>query len=199
MRIVQVGANKGYDDLSNHLLTHYDNIEFGLFVEPNPVHIDSLKECYKKYPNAIFDQRAIKSTLDPRDEMELFYFDNDVLSNYEKASSKIEHLEKHKSWNAPGCDGNISSFKAESITLDNLFYQYGIRDLDWLMLDIEGMDAEIILTFDWKKYNIGRVEFEHYHLGPYGDPILNMFHGMRYVPVPALNPYYDCAFQKIRY
>lgn len=196
MKVVQLGANKGYDDLSNHLLATYDRIDLGVFVEPNPLLIDSLKECYSKYDNCIFDQRAIKTPLQKEEEMEIFYFEGDSLSSYEKASSKIEHLEKHR--HCPGCDTEIKSFKVPCVTLDNLLMQYGITDLDWLYIDVEGMDGEVILTFDWKKYNIKRIEFEYIHLQYYGDPIRNMLHGMRYTQVPALHPY-DWAFEKLWY
>jgi hypothetical protein len=67
-----------------------------------------------------------------------------------------------------------------------------------LCIDVEGMDAEVILTFDWKKYNIQIIEFEFIHLEYYGDPIRNMLHGMRYRQVGALHPY-DWAFEKLNY
>jgi FkbM family methyltransferase len=194
MKVVQLGSNRGYDDLSNHLLSNYDQIELGLFVEPHPIHIESLKECYKKFDNIIIEQKAIKSPFDKSDELEIFYYENDL--NFEKASLKKEHLEKHRG--CPGCDGDVQSFKVECVSLDNLLMCHRITSLDWLYIDVEGLDAEIMFTFDWKKYNIKKIEFEHLHLEYYADPIRNMLHGMRYVQVPSLHPY-DWAFEKLSY
>ena len=47
MRIVQIGANKGDDNLANYLKKNYKKLDFALFVEANPIHIKDLKECYK--------------------------------------------------------------------------------------------------------------------------------------------------------
>jgi len=63
-----------------------------------------------------------------------------------------------------------------------------------LCLDIEGIDAEILLTFDWSKYRIKRVEFEHLHLGYYKSAIKNMMIGMGYEQVDSLHEY-DWAFE----
>ena len=46
MKIVQIGTNKGNDDLSNYLLSNFDELEFGLFVEPNSLHIEDIANCY---------------------------------------------------------------------------------------------------------------------------------------------------------
>ena len=75
------------------------------------------------------------------------------------------------------------------LTVRNLIYE-----IDWLCLDVEGIDAEILLTFDWSKYSIKRVEFEHLHLGYYSNAIKNMMIGMGYKQVDSLHEY-DWAFE----
>jgi len=200
MKIVQVGANKGYDDLSNHLLSNYEKVDFALFVEPNIFHIESLKNCYEKYENTIIENIAIKSPNHSDDKLEIYYHTSDP--DYQIASCKIEHIESHLDWakkynmnlyNAFK-DGEIKSFVVDCITLEQLFDKYSIREIDWLCLDIEGVDAEILLTFDFKKYKIKRIEFEHLHLGHYKDAVKNMFLGMGYTQVNSLHEY-DWAFE----
>ena len=200
MKIVQVGANKGYDDLSNHLLSNYDQVDFALFVEPNIFHIENLKNCYEKYENAVIENIAIKSPNHSDDKLEIYYHTSDP--DYQIASCKIEHIESHLDWakkynydlyNAFK-DGEIKSFVVDCITLEQLFDKYSIREIDWLCLDIEGVDAEILLTFDFKKYKIKRIEFEHLHLGHYKDAVKNMFLGMGYTQVNSLHEY-DWAFE----
>jgi hypothetical protein len=61
MRIVQIGSNKGNDDLSKYLKNNFSKIDFGLFVEANPLHINDLEECYSSYNNIFIENVAIKA------------------------------------------------------------------------------------------------------------------------------------------
>lgn len=200
MKVVQIGSNKSYDDLSNYLLSNYENIEFGLFVEPNSFHIESIKECYQKYDNAIIENIAIKTPNYKENQIEIYYHTSDP--DYQISSCKIDHIEGALEWSKNNNkylhdmfkDGEIKSFLVDCITLDELFEKYKIKELDWLCLDIEGLDAEILLTFDFQKYKIRRIEFEHLHLGYYKNSIKNMMLGMGYVQVNSLHEY-DWAFE----
>ena len=152
--VVQVGSNKGSDDLYRHLTSNYSALDFGLFVEANPVHIPELTECYKCFDNVIIKNIAIKSPNQTEDSLTIFYDTNDP--QLQVASCDINHVLKHQHcW--PG--GEIKSFEIPAITLEQLLDSYNIQKLDWLLLDIEGIDAEIILTFNWSKYQIQRIEF----------------------------------------
>jgi hypothetical protein len=91
--------------------------------------------------------------------------------------------------------GEIQSFDVPAITLDQLFKKYNIKKLDWLLLDVEGIDAEIIMSFDWTKYDIGRIEFEHLHLGDNKQKIENMFLNLGYKQIKSLHEF-DWAFIK---
>jgi GR25 family glycosyltransferase involved in LPS biosynthesis len=195
MKIVQLGANKASDDLSDHLLLNYEDLEFGLFVEANKLHIDDIKECYKKYKNVIVENIAIKTPLQEQDVLTMYYHTNEH-PNYGITSCDINHLKKHVEVCPHLWGGEIKSFDVPCITLENLFSKYSIVDLDWLYIDVEGIDAELLLTFNWKKYNIKRIEFENLHLGHYKDSIRYMMLGMGYTQVESLHEY-DWAFEKI--
>jgi hypothetical protein len=195
MKIVQLGANKGSDELSEYLLSNYETLEFGLFVEAHSLHIPELKNCYSKYPNAIVENIAIKVPHQEEDILTIYYHTEDG-PNYAISSCDIDHINRHIQW--PGSrliGGEIKSFDVSCITLEQLFEKYSIFNLDWLYLDVEGLDSEILLTFDWKKYSIKRVEFEYLHLGYYKDAIRNMFFGMGYTQVDSLH-INDWAFEK---
>lgn len=187
--VIQVGSNKGSDDLYRHLVSNYSSLNFGLFVEANPTHIPELMECYKCFDNVIIKNIAIKSPNQTEDSLTIFYDTNDP--GLQVASCDINHVLKHQHcW--PG--GEIKSFQIPAITLEELLDSYNIEKLDWLLLDIEGIDAEIILTFNWSKYQIKRIEFEHLHLGEYASQIHQMFLNMGYEQVPSLHEY-DWAFE----
>lgn len=194
LRVVQVGANKGNDELYNYIQENYDQLEFGLFVEANSLHIDDLAECYKNYQNIIIENIAIKVPSQNQDILTIYYHTNEH-PHYGISSCNIEHLKKHMEWCPHLQGGEVKSFDVSCITLDDLFEKYSITELDILFLDIEGIDAEVLLTFDWKKYSIKRVEFEHLHLGEYGDAIKNMMIGMGYKQTTSLHEY-NWAFEK---
>ena len=199
MKIVQVGANCGHDDLSHYVHSKFNSnpqdVELYL-IEPNPKVLDSLKQSYRGFPNAFIYNFAIKSPFQEESEIEIFYYEDDVIwehDRYGKASMKMSHLEKHKGMQ--GCRTSIKSFVSECLTLDKFLTWNNLFNLDWLYIDAEGMDAEILLTFDWKKYSIKKIEFEHLHLGYYADPIKYMLRGLGYVPVESTNEW-NWAFEK---
>jgi FkbM family methyltransferase len=193
MKIVQIGTNKANDDLSNYLLSNYDDLEFGLFVDANSLHIDDIKNCYSKFNNIEIENVAIKTPLQNQNTLTIYYHTNEH-PHYAMASCDIEHIKKHMTWCPHLQGGEIKSFEVPCITLEELLEKHSIYEIDWLCLDIEGIDAEILLTFDWSKYRIKRVEFEHLHLGYYKSAIKNMMIGMGYEQVDSLHEY-DWAFE----
>lgn len=194
LKVVQVGANKGNDELSQYIQNNYEEIDFGLFVEANSFHVEDLKKCYEKYENIIVENIAIKIPSQNQDTLTIYYHTNEH-PHYGIASCDIEHLKKHMEWCPHLQGGEIKSFDVSCITLNSLFEKYSITELDILFLDIEGIDAEVLLTFDWKKYSIKKVEFEQLHLGEYRDAIRNMMIGMGYCQVDSLHEY-NWAFEK---
>jgi FkbM family methyltransferase len=193
MKIVQIGANKAGDELSEHLHSNYEELQFGLFVEANSLHIEDIKNCYRNYSNVIVENIAVKPKSKSEDTLTIYYHTNEH-PHYGMASCHIEHIQKHMTWCPHLQGGEIKSFDVPCITIEELFEKYSIYELDWLYLDIEGIDAEILLTTDWKKYKIKRFEFESLHLEKYADAIKNMMIGMGYTQVNSLHPY-DWAFE----
>lgn len=194
MKIVQIGANKGNDELAQHLLSNYNQLEFGLFVDANKLHIGDIKECYKKYNNVIVENIAIKTPLQSNNTLTIYYHTNEH-PDYGMASCNIEHIKKHMAWCPHLQGGEIKSFDVNCITLEELLDRHNIIELDWLYLDIEGIDAEVLLTFNWSKYRIKRIEFEQLHLGYYKNAIKNMMIGMGYTQTKSLHEY-DWAFER---
>ena len=187
--IVQLGSHKGYDDLSRHLLKNYKQLKFGLFVEANPEHIDSLKTCYGKYENISIENIAIKPKDSNDDFLEIFYHDQDP--GKQVASYDINHVKKHeKYWG----EGEIKSFKINALSIENLLDKHSITNIDWLLIDIEGLEPDILLNLDFNKYNIKRLEFEKLHLGEYCSKILSKLASLGYHKVDSLHEY-DWAFE----
>lgn len=195
LSIVQIGANKCNDLLFEYISNNYDNIDLGVFVEPNPEHLVDIKNCYKNYNNIYIENVAIKSPNQQGEVLTLYYHTEDP--NYEIATLNKEHIEKCANWEggSPLKDcGEIKEIQVQCSTLENLFNAYLINELDWLYIDIEGMEAEVLLTFDWSKYKIKRIEFEYLHLGDNYYPILQLMESLGYKPVDPLSQN-DWAFE----
>jgi FkbM family methyltransferase len=190
MKVVQIGSNKGNDDLSKYLKDKYKELDFGLFVEANPLHIGSLLNCYSLYENAIVENIAIKVSSYPDDNVKLYYHENDG-PMYHVASLVKEHILVYYS------PEGLRSFDIPCITIEQLFDKYEIETLDWLLLDIEGIDAEILLTTDWTKYGIKKIEYEKLHLGSHEKEIENLFKQLGYTQVESLDKKYDVAWKKL--
>ena len=77
MKIVQIGTNKGNDDLSNYLLSNFDELEFGLFVEPNSLHIEDIANCYSKFNNIKIENVAIKTISQNQNTLTIYYHTNE--------------------------------------------------------------------------------------------------------------------------
>lgn len=190
MKVIQIGSNKGNDDLSDYLKNNHKELEFGLFVEANPLHIGNLKNCYSQYKNVIIENIAIKIPSHQENTLKLYYHQNDG-PMYHVASCNKSHIEIY--YPTEG----IKYFEVPCVTLDDLFERYQIKDLDWLLLDIEGIDSEILLTTEWDKYNIQRIEYEKLHLGNNKDEIESIFKNLGYKKTNSLHNY-DDAWEKVK-
>ena len=188
--VVQLGAHHGNDQLSRYLLTNYKDLSLGLFVEPNPIHIDKLKNCYSKFSNIVIENVAIKPSNYQNNNIEIFYHEKDP--DKQVASINIEHVQNHeKFWS----HGEIKSFTIPCISLEELLDKYQLINIDWLLIDTEGLEPDILLNLNFTKYNIKRLEFEKLHLHNNKAKILNKLSNEGYYRVASLHEY-DWAFEK---
>lgn len=157
--IVQIGANRANDELSNYVKLHYKNIKFGLFVEPMVKYTEEIKTCYNYNNEIIVENICIVPNSYGYDNITMYYHTGDPTLGV--MSSILDHVIKHTPFFN---DGHIESFKVPCLTLDKLFDKYNITNLDMLFIDIEGMDGDVLLSIDLSKYNINKIEFEFIHL-----------------------------------
>ena len=138
-----------------------------ILVEPNPLNIPLLKECWKDYPESKIYEIGVVPTNYKNDTIDFFYCPSDA-PHYQAASIKQSHIYKHYGDN---CEletlripvKHICDFISENVT----------GGIELLALDIEGIDAEILLDMNLNKLNIKYLSFEHLHLGENRDAVLN--------------------------
>ena len=128
-----------------------------LIVEANSIHINNLKKFYQKNLNGkIFNLAIIPDNIDLK-TMDFFYCLEDF-PNYQIFSNSKSFVKKHFP------DGKIEKKSIECLRISEFFEKNNIYKIDYLSIDIEGMDYSVIMKLDLKKFKIENISFEHLHL-----------------------------------
>ena len=124
-------------------------------VEANPKNIDKLKSCYKNYENVNVLNFAI--THENSKECEFFLTEDDA-PNYQVCSLDINHVKKHYP------NSTINSFKIKALNINEFIEKYINNKIDYLSIDLEGIDYEILMKINLLKTSIENISIEHLHL-----------------------------------
>lgn len=154
MKIVQIGTCVGNDDLTE--IVQINDPELLVLVEPMSVHNNKIKQCYSKCRNVFIENIAI--TTNDQEEI-LFYYHKDDGPLYEVATTDINHILKH-CYSREG----VVELRVNCLNINDLFDRYGLKDIDVLFIDAEGLDDQIIRSIDFLKYSISKIYFENLHL-----------------------------------
>lgn len=137
-----------------------------ILVEPNPINLDKLSECWKNYPQANIFKYGIRRLLDSENFINFYYAEEDG-PHFQVFSMVEEHVRKHYP------QGVINSIQVETINLmEFLKLAADGEPIDLLSIDIEGIDGDILLETDWRQVNCKNLSFEHLHLGDRLQPVL---------------------------
>ena len=155
MNIVQIGANRGYDELTSIL--EGKQVDFILLVEPLKKFNHSLFNCYKHIKNMHVENVVIT---DEKDKKQISFFLHDRMDeNLEQASLLDSHVLKHFQ-----SQNQLKEEIIDCITINELFDKYNLFDIDILFIDAEGFDDRIIKDINFKKYNIKQLYYENMHI-----------------------------------
>ena len=124
-------------------------------VEANPKNIDKLKSCYKNYENVNVLNFAI--TYESSKECEFFLTEDDA-PYYQVCSLDINHVKKHYP------NSTINSFKIEALNINEFIEKHINNKIDYLSVDLEGIDYEVLMKIDLLKTSIENISIEHLHL-----------------------------------
>jgi len=152
MKFIQVGAHVGNDEAFD-IIKNYD-IELGILIEPLPQLVPKLKEAYKDIPNIVIENKAI--AVDSNDSISFYVDKKDPIT--ELSSMNKQHLIEHNVK-----EQDIQEIKVQTETLESIFDRYGIVELDYLFIDTEGFDCDILNSFDMDNYKIHNIIFEDIH------------------------------------
>jgi len=162
MCLIQIGSGSAsldtniQDGFSNYIVSK--NIKKKvLIVEANSIHISNLKKFYKENINVkIFNLAIIPDNIDLK-TMDFFYCLEDF-PNYQIFSNSKSFVKKHFPY------GKIEKKSVECLRISEFFVNNNIYNIDYLSIDIEGMDYSVLMKLDLNKFKIENISFEHLHL-----------------------------------
>ncbi len=154
--VVQIGANDGvtYDPI-RPLVMRYN--WRGVMVEPQPDVFKKLEENYRALPNIVCEQAAIAET---DGTCSLYRFKPGAgipdwagcLASFSR-STLVNNFHNVK--------GEVESIAVPTLTFMSLLRKHGLQRVDFLQIDTEGFDGQVIklVDFDFIKPTI--IAFEH--------------------------------------
>ena len=162
MSYIQIGSGSAnldtniQDGFANYIISR-DIKEEVIIIEANSIHIDNLKKFYKKNKYVkIYNLAIIPDNVNLK-KMEFFYCLEDF-PNYQIFSNSKSFVKKHFPY------GKIKKKSVECLRISEFFDKNNIYKIDYLSIDIEGMDYSVLNNLDLKKFNIENISFEHLHL-----------------------------------
>ena len=126
-------------------------------IEANSIHIDNLKKFYSKYKNIKIFNLAISSDKTFLKKMVFFYCLNDA-PNYQIFSNSKSFVKKYFP------NGVIKKKTVECLRISEFLEKNNIKNIDYLSIDIEGMDYDVLINLNLNKFQIKNISFEHLHL-----------------------------------
>ncbi len=185
MKFVQIGACAGGDEVFDFVKDK--EVEFGLLVEPIPDFKDRLLECYKDVKNIHLEQSAVVPE---------GVIDEAVTLHWTEKHHGVGSVFKQHVVNHGYGDEDIKTVDVPTIGINSLLEKYNITDIDYLFIDVEGLDAHNLLSLDLNKFNIDVISYEHYHIRQQEMQLIEHFWNHGYAIGPPRH--YDRSVYKIK-
>lgn len=159
--LIQIGCCVGDEYIFK--LIHEKKIDTCIFIDAN---ISSLEKCKENQEDFFRDKNV--------DFNVKFEYVNCAISN-----SKLDEIElniptgdKYSAHSSVFSDflkekNGFDTVKVKNFSINDIFENYGLTLIDYLFIDAEGCDKEIISSINWNKYNILNIKFEFTHWDGY--------------------------------
>lgn len=156
IKFLQIGANDGvsFDDIYSFIVGH--NCE-GVVVEPLKYFFDRLSLNYLAYPKVKPLQVAIHPS---ESNFAIYSVKQSKLSNYPHWACGIASFNRGHLINLGVKEDDIEKQVVPCIHLMELIRDNDLFDLDYLQVDTEGFDAEIIRMLDFSRCKPSIIKFE---------------------------------------
>lgn len=157
---MQIGTNDGNDEFIK--IVKENNPSKIILVEPNFLLNEKIKENYKEIKNYIIENYAITS--ENVGMVELVIPKNDPETG--KSVNGVSYGNQHFSL-IPMDDwgNNFEKIESKSISFNELCKKHNLNHIDYLHIDTEGYDSEIIKSIDFDNINIDIIKYEYWSFG----------------------------------
>jgi FkbM family methyltransferase len=176
--VIQVGANDGINNDPIHKFIKRDNWQ-GVLLEPQKFVFENFLEPLYKKTKGIF---PVNAALDKEDCFKPVYKLSISNSRWATGLTSFNRIVLEEAINSgyvekqaskEGCklpsnnEDYITEELVECLSTETLLKRYKIEDIDWLQIDTEGFDYEIIKMFNIEKTKPRVIVYENLHLsGP---------------------------------
>ena len=197
--LIQIGAGAGDQDELVDGFTKFVKKKINyqsnkiIIIEANPLNLDKLKICWKEFSNVKIFNLAIVDNNFKNENIKIFYTLDDG-PNYQVTSIHKDHVKKHYP-NSEIIETNVDTKKINDFLKDEV----GLEKIEYLAIDAEGIDFDIVMDLDLKKFNIKNISIEYIHLDR--QKIIKLFNkflnnGYSYIGKGFDTNGYDLMFKK---
>ena len=144
--------------------------EKALLVEPVPHNVTAIKKNLIQLDNVVIEQVAISN----KNEIKNFYFVKETSIHKLKkhwssgiGSFNKQHIFDHKSKRFKIEEEDIEKVTINTIRFKDIVEKYQIKQIDKLLIDVEGSEYEILNDIDFNSVNIKKILFEYKHFDGY--------------------------------
>lgn len=151
---VQIGTNYGSDAFRDMVRRYEPRIV--ILIEPNPDLIPYIRENYAGILGVYIENVAIT---DKDEDDVVLYIPAD---NKEYCQANFS-LVPRNDW---GLKGEMIEIHARGVTLASILAKYNLKHVDYLCIDTEGFDTEILKGLDYWNNQIDIIDFEYWAYHP---------------------------------
>jgi FkbM family methyltransferase len=154
----QIGTNNGNDSFRELVIKNIPDCV--ILVEPNNELINEIKQNYSNIRNVYIYNNAI------------YYNNDEIIELYIPAKNGIMGTRADNNliyttgnfsllpMNDWGNKNDMVKITSKNITFDKICSNHNITNIEYLQIDTEGFDTEIIKMIDLSKYKINKIRFE---------------------------------------
>lgn len=153
--IIQIGCNTGDDHVFNFVKTNTEHISEIILIDANNNCYEKIKELYS---NISVKYEFLNFAIVVEDNLNEINLYKGAYEWCAHASLKKQHLIEHKH----PLD-KIFELKVPAKNINSFFEERGFSTVDYLFIDVEGMDLDIVNSIDFNKFKINYLQFEYSH------------------------------------
>jgi len=154
----QIGTNNGNDNFRR--MVQRDKPDLTILVEPNTNLINQIKHNYQGIPNVHIFNNAIYYTNDETVELVIPSKHGVIGARADNGYIYTDVNFSLVPMNDWGKKDDMVKIAAKTITFDEICRVHNISEIEYLQMDTEGFDTEIIKMIDFSKYKIKTLRYE---------------------------------------